>query len=251
MRFRLTFRASVANSRIPLSYNDRLSGQLASWLEVPLPTPEAAASSEECQAGLFVFSRLFIKSKVVDVKTSTIKIFSPQVSLYLGVPDGRPGLEELPARLTGREFVLGAGAETFSVGSVETVAPPAWSRRMSFRMLSPTLVAGPDGTWLRADNPGLGEILGSVLISRYRCLYGDIPQGDDEFSVQVDPAYMEQHGGGSGVAKRVHLRDANGTTREVEGFYCPVTLRGNPQLIALAYDSGLGVMGMRGFGMLG
>ena len=58
MRFRLTFRASVANSRIPLSYNDRLSGQLASWLEVPLPTPEAAASSEECQAGLFVFSRL-------------------------------------------------------------------------------------------------------------------------------------------------------------------------------------------------
>jgi CRISPR-associated endoribonuclease Cas6 len=39
-------------------------------------------------------------------------------------------------------------------------------------------------------------------------------------------------------------------TRKLRGFMCPLTIEGNPALIALAYESGLGEKNSMGFGMI-
>jgi CRISPR-associated endoribonuclease Cas6 len=239
MRLRMTFRVSVQNTRIPLAYNEAVSTHLALWLGLGNQSVER-----------FVFSRLLVKSKLVDLRSSTIKLLSPTVSLYLGIPMVDGETSNAAALLQGREIALGIGGEKLTMEKVELLTPPVWSRSMSFRMLSPAAVPGPGETWLAADDPTLSDTIRNLILHRYRSLFNDSPSGDEELSAIVDPSYLNQRGGGTGVVKRVRLAGPSGEAREIQGFICPVTLRGNPRLIALAYDSGLGAMGMLGFGMM-
>ncbi len=250
MRYRMTFRVPVPRTRIPLSYNEALSAHLAEWLGVipPLPDGHDPASMPFDH---FVFSRLVIKSKIVDMKSLTIRLLSPTVVLYLGIPEAGGDNPRSPSALLGREVLLGTEGQNLLIERVEALPPPIWSRRMNFRMLSPTAVPGPDGTWLRADDPRLSETIRLLLLNRYRSHFNHSPSVDEELTAVVDPTYLSQRGGGAGVVKRVRLNATGGEPRDVHGFVCPITLRGNPRLIALAYDSGLGTLGMLGFGMMG
>lgn len=250
MRYRMTFRVPVPNTRIPLAYNETLSAHLSEWLGVILPPPDGHDPTS-LPFDQFVFSRLVIKSKIVDMKSLTIKLLSPKVVLYVGIPEAGGESPGSPPNFLGREVLLGTGGQNLIIEKVEALPPPSWSRRMNFRMLSPTAVPGPDGTWLAADDPRLSETIRLLLLNRYRSLFNHSPSSDEELTAVVDPTYLSQRGGGTGVLKRVRLNTTGGEPRDVHGFVCPISLRGNPRLIALAYDSGLGTLGMLGFGMMG
>ncbi len=255
MRLRITFRLPVPNTRIPLAYNTLLSAALCEWLGVPPVDRHNPAAYFDQKAALdrFVFSRLLIKSKLVDLKSSTIKILSPSALLYLGVAENHDELSTITARLVGRECPMGKEGQPLIIEKTDPLPAPVSSRRMNFRMLSPAAIPGADGTWLAADHPDTSESIRKILLDRHRSLFNTVPLEDDELVATADPAYLGLRGGGGGVVKRVRLTgaDPGDPFLEVQGFICPITLRGNPRLIGLAYDCGLGAMNMFGFGMIG
>jgi CRISPR-associated endoribonuclease Cas6 len=52
------------------------------------------------------------------------------------------------------------------------------------------------------------------------------------------------------ISKLITIKQGREDETKVRGFMCPLKIEGNPALIALAYESGLGEKNSLGFGML-
>jgi len=53
-----------------------------------------------------------------------------------------------------------------------------------------------------------------------------------------------------GRRQKITVKEGRTDASEVIGFMCPLAIEGNPALIALAYESGLGEKNSLGFGMM-
>lgn len=235
MRMKLTLRMNGTDVQLPLSYYQAFSDLLRGWLG--------------CYGGVkaegFVFSRLLIKSKLVDLRKATIRVLSPTATLYVGFNGTEESAQALPPALDGKQTDCG-----FFVQKAELLPLPRWTRRMSFRMLSPLAVPAAEGGWLAADDPRLSETIQGILVSRHGRLKNAEPLDDQELSVLIDASYIEKHGGTESISKNIIVRGKTDTVQIIQAFLCPVTLLGNPALISLAYDTGLGALGSLGFGMV-
>ncbi|MBI4810670.1 MAG: CRISPR-associated endoribonuclease Cas6, partial [Ignavibacteriales bacterium] len=52
------------------------------------------------------------------------------------------------------------------------------------------------------------------------------------------------------ISKLITIKEGHKEETRVRGFMCPITIEGNPELIKLAYECGLGEKGSLGFGMI-
>ncbi|MER3523977.1 MAG: hypothetical protein C4326_07890 [Ignavibacteria bacterium] len=52
------------------------------------------------------------------------------------------------------------------------------------------------------------------------------------------------------VSKLITIQQGHDDETKVRGFMCPLMIKGNPELIRLAYESGLGEKGSLGFGFI-
>jgi CRISPR-associated endoribonuclease Cas6 len=235
VRLKLTLRPESTGAKIPLGYNSALSEGIRSCLTSHFRVEDPA----------FVFSRLLIKSKLFDSKTSTIRILSPTVTLYVGLEQSQVPLDADLTQVIGCNVSFGLQIE-----SVMRMPVPAMKRTMSFRMLSPTAVSSDAGDWLAADDGRVAESLRKVLLKRYNSVRKGQSPVDPEFDVQMEDAYLTSHGGAGGVRKIMHLPSSAGSEQHVEAFLCPITLSGSPDLIEFAYHSGLGEFTSFGLGMM-
>ncbi|MBM4160739.1 MAG: CRISPR-associated endoribonuclease Cas6 [Ignavibacteria bacterium] len=279
MRLRLTLHCLQRNCSIGLSYSYYLSAAIYGWIE----QSSAEYSTFLHDRGFplegsvrrfkhFCFSRLNVpQRRIVDGR---LEIHSPVIEWFVAMP-----VEELLQHLVlgmfeKREFFIEREENRFAVEQVETMPEPEWRRRMAFRMLSPLTVSVPEDRYegslhqrspdaegnlhrnhrviphyLRPDDPRLAEALRSNILNKYASLYGSQP-ADAEFRCELDQIFIARRGGPEKVSKLITIKaGCSGETR-VRGFMCPVTIEGNPELIKLAYESGLGEKGSLGFGML-
>ncbi|MEK7250493.1 MAG: CRISPR-associated endoribonuclease Cas6 [Bacteroidota bacterium] len=139
--------------------------------------------------------------------------------------------------------------------------------------------------YLRPDDPRLSEVLRMNMLNKYRSLYcrsdwqsdrkqkvsfihaqaqqketfsgavgqagQSVLQVDTEFRCTLDQKFIaDQERKGKRITRKITIKEGRTDASEIIGLFCPLTLEGNPALIALAYESGLGEKGSLGFGML-
>jgi CRISPR-associated endoribonuclease Cas6 len=261
MRLRLTIRPSHAQTSIPLSYEYYLSAAIYCWIELSSPEfshflHSTGYSTEKLKRSFkhFCFSQLFIEhSRVVGEE---IHVNGGNILWYIGMPI-EESLQHLVAGLfERREFFIGREENKFTVEQIETLPDPVWAQRMKFKTLSPITVSVPEERngkltprYLKADDPNLSDALRANVLHRFDSLYGKVPE-DAEFRCVPDAEYITRRGGADRVSKLVTIKKRLPDETKVRGFRCPVTLSGNPELIKLAYESGLGEKGSMGFGMM-
>lgn len=172
-----------------------------------------------------------------------------------------PVEESLQHLVTGifrkQEFYIEREETRFVVEQVETAPEPQWKRTMKFRMISPTTVSVPEmrngkmsPTYLFHDDPRLSDCLKKNIANKYESLYGKQPD-DCSFHCTLDEQFInDMQRKGKKMSKLITIKGGRIDQTQVRGFMCPVTIEGNPELIKLAYESGLGEKGSLGFGML-
>jgi CRISPR-associated endoribonuclease Cas6 len=193
-----------------------------------------------------------------------MRIESSTIEWFIGMPVETTLQHLVIGMFEKREFFIEREENRFVIEQVETLPEPKWERTMKFRMLSPLTISIPreNGTfrsdgrpkltaeYLVPDDPRLNEALRSNIVNKFSSLFGT-PPSDTEFICTPDSKFLaDQERKGKRVTRLVIIKQGRSDESQIRGFMCPLTIEGNPALIALAYESGLGEKNSLGFGML-
>ena len=274
MRLRLTLRPAHRDCTVSLNYAYYLSAAIYRWIEASSPEYAKFLHDEGFHVNgslkrfkHFCFSRLNVPNR--RITDGRLQILSPTVDWYIGMPIEQSLQHLVVGMFEKREFYIEREENTFVIEQVETLPDPAWKSVMKFRMLSPLTVSVPEEKnaclsgrqgkliphYLKADDPRLCDALRSNILNKYRALYCrsssllDL-QADTTFYCTLDEKFIASRGGPEKISKLITIKQGREDETKVRGFMCPLTIEGNPALIALAYESGLGEKNSLGFGML-
>jgi len=250
MRIRVQLRAQQLPLKLPLNYNYHLTSLIYRLLDSSSRDYSAFLHDEGYQTAgkhfkLFTFSQLRFHS--FKIAPPQITSSDPQVSWQIASP-----IEEFAEHLAQgllTQEKLQIGGASLQVERVEALAPPRFTPQMKLTCLSP-LVASAGimrsgkliAHYYRYDEPGLSEALRANLLKKYALLHGTVPTCSD-LALRFDEAYIARRRG-----KIYKLIDFKGT--KIKGILAPFTIEGNPELIALGYEAGLGEKNSMGFGMV-
>ncbi|MCL5266794.1 MAG: CRISPR-associated endoribonuclease Cas6 [Bacteroidetes bacterium] len=264
MRLRLVLRPHSSKSSITFNYPYYLSAAIYRWIEKSSPgysqfLHEQGFSPEHVHRNFkhFCFSRLNIALRDTRTLPGRIVILSPTIDWLVSMPVE----ESLQHFVTGiferREFFIEHEENRFIVEQVETLPEPAWKERMGFRMLSPTSVSVPEmrngrmmPVYLFHDDARAGYLLRKNILNKYQSLHSTLPD-DTRFDCTLDGSFIaDREQKGDRVTQLVTIKEGQLSETKIRAFLCPLTIEGNPELIKLAYDSGLGEKNSLGFGMI-
>jgi len=250
VRVKLTFLASRRNAMLPLNYNHAVAGLIYRTIGKASEEFATALHDEGFEADrrrfkLFTFSRLFARrSRVVGDR---LILESPEVTLLISSPVG-DFIEHFVTGLFQSERFNIAGCE-FGLAEAETIAPPEFSERMSFRALAPITESVRDEQdrvrYLNLEDDW-SEIIARNLARKHQALYGHAP-ANDRLRWEWDEAYIEE------AARRNRRVSALIEIREgikVRGWLAPFTVEGSKELIQIGHETGFGKSNAMGFGMV-
>ena len=261
MHLRLSARTPRTGCVITLNYSYYLSTAIYRWIEASSPGYSRFLHDKGFQVNgslkrfkHFCFSQLGIARRRIN--NGMLQILSPTIEWYITMPV-EASLQHLVVGIfENREFYIEREENRFVVEQVETLPDPRWERRMRFRLLSPlssSVTVEKNGKlmpyYLLAGDPRLNEALRINLLNKFRSLYDREPE-DTELVCTLDNEFIAGRGGSEKISKLITIKQGRPDETRVRGFMCPLTLDGNPELIALAYESGLGEKNSLGFGML-
>lgn len=262
MRLKLTLQP--ARAAVPVNYQYPLSAAIYKLLAQA--SPEYAAwlhdhgyrSPADRLLKLFTFSKLFI----------------PSVRFSNGVLEAResgPWHVFVSSPMTDdfvQHFVLGlfqdqkleiggiGAAGRFLIEQVEALAPPVWRAAMQFKTLSPVVVSTMrehkgklQPYYYRPNDSELGEAVRQNLLQKHEIIHGRAPE-DGTLEFVIDTDYVIRKGGVEKVSKLLRIKEGTREETHIKGFECPFTLRGNPELMQVAWECGIGDHNSMGCGMI-
>lgn len=249
MRVKLTFLASKRGTTLPLNYNHAVAGLIYRTIGNASEEFAAALHDEGFEADrrrfkLFTFSRLFARRG--RVAGDRLMLESPEVTLQVSSPVGE-FIEHFVSGLFQSERLHIAGSE-LTLAEAETLAPPGFTGRMSFRALSPVTESVRDEQnrvrYLSLEDDWSG-VIERNLARKYEALYGRAPVYD-RLHWEWDKVYIAE------ATRRnrrpsVLIELSEGT--KVRGWLAPFTIEGSKELIELGYETGFGSRNSMGFGM--
>jgi CRISPR-associated endoribonuclease Cas6 len=249
MRVKLTLLATKRNAVLPLNYNHAVAGLIYRTIGNASEAFATALHDEGFAADhrrfkLFTFSRLFVKNRRVVGDRMVLE--SPEVSLQVSSPVGE-FIEHFVSGLFQSERFHIAGIE-FTLSEAETIAPPEFSGRMSFRALAPLTESVRDEQnrvrYLNLEDDWSG-VIERNLARKYEALYGRAAVYDG-LHWEWDKVYIAE---ATRRSRRpsVLIELSEGT--KVRGWLAPFTIEGNKELIELGYETGFGSRNSMGFGM--
>jgi len=261
MRVKLTLSPVQSETIINLNYNYFLSGVVYRLIESSSPTYAKFLHDLGYQPDgslrrfkHFTFSRLVVRRRKIE--GGQLRILSGPVEWQVSLLVEEALQHFVVGLFEKQEFWIEREDCRFVVEQVETLPEPEWNRSMMFRMLSPLTISVPEKRngkllphYLRPEDPRLSEALRRNILSKYTSLF-DETLTDTDFRCNLDEKFIAARGGPDRVSKLITIKEGRSDETKVRGFMCPVTIEGNPQLIKLAYESGLGEKGSLGFGMV-
>lgn len=264
MRVRLTLRPLTLPLRVTLNYAYYLSTAVYRWIEAS--SPDYAAFLHERGFPLdgtlrrfkhFTFSRLMPRQSRVDTRSACLVVQSPKIEWHLSMPVEQSLQHLVAGMFEHREFFIGNENSRLAIEQVETLPDPDWQRRMTFTMLSPTTISTMrehsgklQPYYFRPDDEQVPEALRRNILNKYHSLHGALPD-DTTFICTLDQTYIRnRQTQGKRITQKITIKEGRTDASDIIGFTCPVTIEGNPALLALAYESGLGEKNSLGFGML-
>jgi CRISPR-associated endoribonuclease Cas6 len=188
---------------------------------------------------LFTFSRLLGEFRIVPQKKEII--FTPPVKIIVaaGVEQFITDLAETLIK-SELNFLGNQPVEVKSIGVHKNFTP---SNLLQIKMLSPMVAYSTlterEKKWTEYYSPWqprFAELVKANLEAKYQVLYGEIPSQEE---LKIIPH-------GSQEQKFKSVIKYKGTV--IVGYLGLYWLKGNPDLIKIAYDTGLGSKNAQGFG---
>lgn len=262
MRLELTLLPLNPNTAVPLNYNYPLSSAIYKLLAKASPEyadwlhEKGYRSPDNRLMKLFTFSRLNIPHARV---RENALVAQDDRLWYLQI--GSPIEEEFV-----QNFVLGLFEDQriqiggpgavghFLIESVEALAPPAFAPKMSGKTISPvvaTTMREHKGKlmpyYYRPTDPEIGEAIRKNLLAKYEIVHAK-PCADPTFEILFDMDYYRRKNGK--VSKLLHIKEGEAEETKIKTFEMPFTVAGNPDLIRVAWECGLGDKNSLGLGMV-
>lgn len=196
------------------------------------------------QFRLFTFSSL--RGRVIE-RTSFGLLMESPIELLCSSPV--PEFVRAVAEGALQIGTLRVGEVELPVRQVETLPDPDFSSQMTFRPLSPITVStgrvDADGkmraTYLSPEAPTFFTHLADNLIRKYEALNRQPPDNPKvKFQLASDLIPERRR-----LSKLIDIKGI-----KVRGWLVPIQAEGNPELLHLAYEAGLGEKNSAGFGMV-
>jgi len=226
---------------LPWNYPDYLRGMFYEEikkgdLKVARFVHEDGFQLEGKRYKLFTFSLLYPTHK--EIRPNGI-IMWDKANWFFSSPI--PGIVEAFAMGISMEGQVRIGRIRCDIERIEVMPAPMFSEEMIFRTLSPIVASTGQRrgdkfskVFLHPDDPDFRRVLAENLVRKYKALFGEEPEG--EIEIEPHEPYKSR------------LFNVSGTN--VRGYEMRLKLKGDPILIKLAYEAGLGERNGQGFGMI-
>ena len=262
MRLKLSLIPLDANTAVPLNYNYPLSAAIyhllaqaspeyASWLH-----NRGYQSRDDRFLKLFTFSKLDIPRVRIRGKALTAGNDRPW-QLHISSPMEDEFVQNFVLGLFQQQNIEigGVGAiGRFVIESVEALPTPVFKDHMHGKTLSSIVVSTMrehkgklQSYYYRPTDPELGEALRKNLLSKYQIITGEICR-DPHLEIAFDMDYFKRRQGR--VSKLLHIKEGTAAETQIKTFAMPFAIRGNPELIRVAWECGLGDKNSLGLGMV-
>lgn len=262
MRLKLSLIPLNPGTAIPINYNYPLAAAVYRFLAQASPDyaewlhNHGYRSPAARRMKMFTFSRLNIPG--VRVKDNTLQAGNERPwQLFIGSPMEDDFVQHFVIGLfTDQTLEVGGPGAVgrFLIESVETLAPPAFKPRMAGKTLSPlvsTTMREHHGKlqayYYRPTDPEVGEALRRNLIAKYEIVHGE-PCRAPDFTITFDMGYYQRRGGK--VSKLLHIKEGQAAETRIKAFEMPFAVQGNPELLQIAWECGLGDKNSLGLGMV-
>lgn len=252
MRIRLTIKPLLRNSVIPINYQyylssfiyrtiENSSSEYSRWLH------DCGFSSGNKRFKYFTFSTLDIPER--EIKSDTIKILCPQIYLTVSMLS----LESMNHLIIGlfESCRFHIHDTNFIVRFAEKIPDPFFKNEMTFKTLSPVIISrivnynGRDSEYyMKPDEPNYAVYLKKNLEEKY-IIYCK------NFGVKVnDDGINEFELIESGKSKLIDIRQGHPGHTRVKAYPMTFRLKGNPEILKIAYEAGVGKLCSQGFGCI-
>lgn len=187
---------------------------------------------------MFTFSRLMGKVR----RGGGMFVFTPPVRLVVSSLY-EPMIESLAERLA-RVRTVFLGDNELEIRSIEVNMTPEFREEVRIRMLSPIVVYStlltPEGRkktyYYHPREPEFTEIVEKNIKNKFRAFYGTDPSSNSV--LKIEPLSVKTKD-----EKVIRYKDF-----VIKGWMGTYRLQGSPELIRVAYESGIGAKNAQGFG---
>lgn len=236
---------SLQNQTIEINYNYYLTSLIYNILSESDVDFSAQLHSKGYSLGnknfkLFCFSRLFSSNYTVDRDKLILR---DKVVWYVSSPIKDFILHFADGLLKKQTVKIGEGE--FYIASVSILKELVFTNEMHFRSLSPIttntveIVNGERRTVsCPISSPKFYENIKNNLIRKYFLLHGTLPE-NMSVEITIDGKYANDKG------KLIKYKDTY-----IKGYQVPLTIKGDPKLIEVAYECGVGEKNSAGFGFI-
>ena len=248
MRVKLTLIAEQIKTRLPFNYSFAISALIYRTLgqasaEFATRLHDEGFTSDKRKFKLFTFSRLDLK--ILDRNRDQLRLADGNVTLQVSSPVSQFIENFVQGLFQSEKFIIANAA--FALANAETLPPPEFTERMTFRALSPitemTDVEGSKHGRFLDLSDDWSEIIRRNLLHKYYALHGRKPE-DDRLRWAWDREYIAAERRGRRLST---LTDIHGI--KVRGWRVPFMVEGSRELIELGYEAGFGNRNSMGFGM--
>jgi len=149
---------------------------------------------------------------------------------------------------TAQQYTITLGNISFPIQEIQIMQKPEFTEHMNFTMLSPTVAPKrihEQNNRLKFCHPMENEfydILRNNILRKYSLIYGTHYSGDRMINFSATyPEKMDM----KKAACLIRYKE-----QSIKCYMFPITITGDPKLIELCYELGIGSYNIQGFGML-
>ncbi len=262
MRLKLSLVPLNPQTTVPINYNYPLAAALYKTLKKAEPEyatwlhNRGYASPNRRLYKLFTFSRLFIPAARREGSVLVAGNERPW-QLFVSSPMEEDFVQNFVLGLFQDQSleIGGPGAVgRFLIESVEAVPVPAFRSPMRAVMLSPLVCTTmrehkgkSQAYYYRPQDAGLPEALRRNLLNKFEVVHGRACE-NPEFTIDFDMDYFNRKNGR--VSKLLHIKEGTAEETHIKAFELPFRMSGNPGLMRIAWECGLGDKNSLGLGMI-
>jgi len=247
MRLNITFAPLKKEVTFPLNYNYGLQSFIYHHISEKLATflHEKGYLVGKRRFKLFTFSRFSGKFKI-DFPHEEIMFIGP-FHFYVSSPIDN-FIQQFAEDLIKSEEVK-LFKESVAIASIQANSAPPMQSSLVMRMLSPLTVYStffsPQGKkktyYYSPFEKEFSKLIKENLTKKYQALYKAIPSNDDFTIIRIKVTKNSE--------KIIKYTPKKGSYTVIKGWMGVYKVEGNPELIRLGYEAGLGSKNPQGFGM--